>query len=604
MKTQQALSEGTYWTFGFLQSPAYFQVQTASRGVAPVLPRVRGIGGWIEYRLRSRGGLAILEWRRVRDDSHNFVHVLGGPSEDWQPLYELAPSNSTPEDWDLTACYGWAHRNDGDAESPERTELAQPIPSFLIHLEDPRAREYLDALGTEQQAPDPTRARELATALATEHPRDAAYALFAMDHYIRAGETARLKVSIEGVRPAINDAPPSLRFVFRKAEHALRALELNDGDRNFLNHVDAYDHRGSGAVTSRSVLDQIVEDASEVWKFAGYARPDPILDPQTIPNFIESQIDAKVRGVVSQLLMLKGDREQALELSLTTYRIGQLLIADGPLIQILVGTAIRHIALRPLEVCVLNAFTEASELEQVWTRLEQLEAGELPYLRERVLRLEMVGVLTPEQTPPWMNQNMDVVEAPYRVADAHFQLLRTAVAARQCLLRTGALPVRDADFGPLLAAIPSDPFTSQPLRFARSPGEIVIYSLGPDMTDDGGLIAYDPTNGTHSRGDLAIHLAPQRQYPFPPEGVRARTREELLSGFPNGLPPDPFANERGAALRVSPTSPVHVFSWGPDSDESIPDGPGSAPRSSPEAPYDPTNGVISDGDLVLRIPLP
>ena len=30
------------------------------------------------------------------------------------------------------------------------------------------------------------------------------------------------------------------------------------------------------------------------------------------------------------------------------------------------------------------------------------------------------------------------------------------------------------------------------------------YSIGPDIEDDGMAIAYDPTNGTLSRGDIAV----------------------------------------------------------------------------------------------------
>jgi hypothetical protein len=45
-----------------------------------------------------------------------------------------------------------------------------------------------------------------------------------------------------------------------------------------------------------------------------------------------------------------------------------------------------------------------------------------------------------------------------------------------------------------------DPFTGEPLRIRPD----IIYSLGPDRSDDEGQTRYDPTNGTVSSGDLVV----------------------------------------------------------------------------------------------------
>jgi hypothetical protein len=51
---------------------------------------------------------------------------------------------------------------------------------------------------------------------------------------------------------------------------------------------------------------------------------------------------------------------------------------------------------------------------------------------------------------------------------------------------------------PDLEASIIDPFTGKPLmKMGNS-----FYSLGPDMTDQGGKVVYDPTNGTLSAGDI------------------------------------------------------------------------------------------------------
>ncbi|MCE5231512.1 hypothetical protein LLG95_18190 [bacterium] len=59
------------------------------------------------------------------------------------------------------------------------------------------------------------------------------------------------------------------------------------------------------------------------------------------------------------------------------------------------------------------------------------------------------------------------------------------------------------------AAKQPDPFTTLPLRRIDEPTTTTLYSLGPDRADQRAAITYDPTNGTHSVGDIFIHV-PQR----------------------------------------------------------------------------------------------
>ncbi len=53
---------------------------------------------------------------------------------------------------------------------------------------------------------------------------------------------------------------------------------------------------------------------------------------------------------------------------------------------------------------------------------------------------------------------------------------------------------------------PRDPFADGPLRELDEPAGTVIYSLGPDRADQRAAIAYDPTNGTTSPGDIFLRL--------------------------------------------------------------------------------------------------
>jgi hypothetical protein len=73
------------------------------------------------------------------------------------------------------------------------------------------------------------------------------------------------------------------------------------------------------------------------------------------------------------------------------------------------------------------------------------------------------------------------------VNDARFRSAIAALAAERFRQANGRWPSTLDELVPsYLTAIPRDPFKSQPLRMARHPGGIVIYSVGQDKADDGG----------------------------------------------------------------------------------------------------------------------
>jgi hypothetical protein len=166
------------------------------------------------------------------------------------------------------------------------------------------------------------------------------------------------------------------------------------------------------------------------------------------------------------------------------------------------------------------------------------------------------------------------------------------------------------------------------------------------MTDDGGLVDYDPTNGTRSAGDLVIRIPTEREYPFPREGVRAKDASDVLAQFPKGLPLDVFSGKgSNVALSIvesSTGSPVRIFSFGPTGDEESwkdnlrtyrppgmmpfdwrPEINSNLPRwqgapiqkvydwRAPDSPtdewtlgprYEPTNGTKSEGQVSIDLP--
>jgi hypothetical protein len=68
------------------------------------------------------------------------------------------------------------------------------------------------------------------------------------------------------------------------------------------------------------------------------------------------------------------------------------------------------------------------------------------------------------------------------------EALRVAIAAERYRLKTGAFPVQASDLVPAyLPSIPADPFDGLPIRMKASPAELIVYSIGRDGKDDGGM---------------------------------------------------------------------------------------------------------------------
>lgn len=58
--------------------------------------------------------------------------------------------------------------------------------------------------------------------------------------------------------------------------------------------------------------------------------------------------------------------------------------------------------------------------------------------------------------------------------------------------------------------LPEDKFAVAPKRISINPTEGRIWSIGPDHTNNEGLITYDPTNGARSAGDVVMYFERRR----------------------------------------------------------------------------------------------
>ena len=83
--------------------------------------------------------------------------------------------------------------------------------------------------------------------------------------------------------------------------------------------------------------------------------------------------------------------------------------------------------------------------------------------------------------------------------------LQVAVAAERFRLDTGRLPMLIDELVPTyLNMIPSDPFEGNPMRYAETGQGVVIYSVGENLADDGGVLRQ--SKDTQISADVGFHL--------------------------------------------------------------------------------------------------
>lgn len=323
-----------------------------------------------------------------------------------------------------------------------------------------------------------------------------------------------------------------------------------------------------------------------------------------VPQFLNYQVASKISRVDSVFDLLLGQPDKAFQDMAAYVYVGHLMEHSNILMTRLIGDAIAQIATKGLETVVLNSCQSKDDYERSWVKLERLRQVVYPTNFDATCREVNANILVKWLSGPNENAKESVTRQLSTVAT--FDLLRMAVAARHCLMAKGHFPCNVTEFT-LFAngALPEDPFSNRqpkpPLHFREdaTSGDLLCYSVGPLETDDKGAIIYDPSNGTMSGGDIVVRVPRDRQYPFPAGGVHAATAAELTAQFPRGLPPDPFADTRGP-LSIADTSPVRVYSYGPDTNQVDALKLGSGYK--PDVQYDPTNGIVSAGDLILEIP--
>jgi hypothetical protein len=128
-----------------------------------------------------------------------------------------------------------------------------------------------------------------------------------------------------------------------------------------------------------------------------------------------------------------------------------------------------------------------------------LAASALPY-PEMLVEMERLEMAWHDDAPPWLPRISDTVALsprPIAVAAArHTAQLRVAQYATDLVLAhwvDGAPPVRP----------PTDPFNGQPLRHRPTDTGFIVYSVGPNRRDNGGIAN---SRGSWREGDIVVEV--------------------------------------------------------------------------------------------------
>jgi len=536
----------------------------------------------------------------------------------WLYVYELIPSQKITGDWNLinfkedvrtkgqTGITGfnplsilkeiYEFITQSLSPSPLSFTLNQTVPSYLHRINDNRVVEYFKSLDTflENGGPDSTNSHlfKIATELTDLYPNDIYVKAIYLDALVRNRNLEKLKKEKDYWEDEFSkNGDVFSKYALICAEESIHSIELSNAGRN------AYDFL-------KNVCDKNVDLKKRIELFSKVSKYDECIAPKTFLartynlNFLDIQTSAKVFCVEAVFLILQGQYKEALNLLTSVYQYGSFLSESNTLISQIIGIAIRSMATNRLEIYALNCCETSDDFQNFWQILEHLNKKfKAPEIQASAFPNGLFGYYTDSKFKSvFLEPN-----TRHYVSEAQFQLVRMATAAKYRFITQGTFPQNPKEFAPLLAnGLPKDSFSSEPLKFVSNPDVFTCYSIGPDKQDNYANMIYDATNGTVSSGDIFIKVPYQKQYPFPRNGVRASTREELLKQFPNKLPYDPFANRCNVPLKITNSTPVYVFSVGPDTDEreilSVGD------SYVPKVYYDPTNGTTSAGDLFITIP--
>ncbi len=156
-----------------------------------------------------------------------------------------------------------------------------------------------------------------------------------------------------------------------------------------------------------------------------------------------------------------------------------------------------------------------------------IEAASLPLHEQAAAERDFEAELKALKERPWNAPlTLELMPAIRPFGDAsrryhaNVRCLLAAVAAERYRRAEGHWPAALQELAPrFLADVPLDPYDGKPLRYRKLTDGVIVYSVGPDGTDDGGH--FDRENPVATGTDLGYRLWDAKQRRQPPRPAPA-----------------------------------------------------------------------------------
>ncbi|HLJ96094.1 MAG TPA: ABC transporter permease subunit [Gemmataceae bacterium] len=157
---------------------------------------------------------------------------------------------------------------------------------------------------------------------------------------------------------------------------------------------------------------------------------------------------------------------------------------------------------------------KSEEAEVLRQHTQLVEAAKLP-VEQQEARFLQIGTVLQRSLAGWFFPRVAPVLASDRLMHAQLRSTLTALAAERYRCTHGDWPTGLTALVPeYLVDVPLDPYDGQPLRYSRLADGVVVYSVGPDGTDNGGKLDRKfPSRPGTDRGMRLWNPAKRRQFP-------------------------------------------------------------------------------------------
>ncbi len=239
----------------------------------------------------------------------------------------------------------------------------------------------------------------------------------------------------------------------------------------------------------------------------------------------ETRSLARTFAAEGKLAEMEGRTDDAVEAYLDAIRMGRAWECGGLIIHAVLGWAWERIGMARL--AELRHSLTTKQCRELIATLESLNAGREPLedytARDRVWVelsfgwLHRLTTLLERVTgaDQWDQQAFEDGDNRRR---AYFRLLITDLAIRCYEADHGKPPGALGDLAPeYLAEVPEDPFGGEPLVYRLDATGYLLYSIGPDETDDGG--ASDSFGGSLAGGDILLDEPEEQPAPIDDESL-------------------------------------------------------------------------------------